>query len=112
MNHDTQVSPSSRRHFITGGILGVGWAMALIVYITSSPTVEDYDIYDMEHSRRYLRQVEMIGGKAGLLANDLREWAEGLFHGRSLAYTIAVVTAIVALAAHLLQRKRAAESAR
>lgn len=111
MEHDEQASPSSRRHFITGGILCVGWLIALIVYITSEPTMEDYDIYEMEHSRKYLRQVEMIGGKAALFANDLREWVAGLFHGRSLAYTIAVVAAIVALAAHLLQRRRAAGSA-
>jgi hypothetical protein len=111
MANTTRVRPSNRRHFITGGILCVGWAVALIVYITSSPATEDFDVYDMEHSKKYLRQVEIIGGKAGLLANDLREWLAGLLHGQSLAYTIAVVTAIVALAAHLVQKRRVAENA-
>ncbi len=101
-----------RHHFLTAGILGFGWATALIVYVTAATGVEDDDLYDIEHSKRYLRQVEMIGGKAGLLANDLREWLSGFFHGRSLAYTIAVVTAIIALAAHLLQKRRAGEAPR
>ncbi len=101
-----------RRHFLTAGILGAGWAAALMVYVKAGPSVEDDDLYDIEHSKRYLRQVEMIGGKAGLLANDLREWSSGLFHGRSLAYTLAVLTALVALAAHLFQKRRADERAR
>jgi hypothetical protein len=101
-----------RRHFLTAAILGSGWATALMVYVMAGRRVEDDDVYEMEHSKRYLRQVEMIGGKAGLLANDLREWLAGLFHGQSLAYTIAVVTALVALAAHLFQKRRADEGAR
>ena len=83
-----------------------------MVYVMAGPRVEDDDLYDIEHSKRYLRQVEMIGGKAGLLANDLREWSSGLFHGRSLAYTIAVVTPIIAVAAHRFQNRRAAGRAR
>ncbi len=112
MGHGKQVGRSRRRHFITAGILCAGWAIALFVYLTSAPATEDFDIYDMEHSKRYLRQVEMIGGKAGLLANDVHDWLAGLFHGQSLAYTIAVVTAFVALAAHLMQKGRAAENDR
>lgn len=96
----------SRRHLVTGGVLAVGWSIAVAVYLTSTPVAEDYDVYDLEHSKKYLRQVEMIGGKAGVFANDLSEWLAGLFRGPSLAFTVAFLTAVVALACHLAQRPR------
>jgi len=40
----------------------------------------------------------MYGGKANVLASDLRSWFNGLWHGRPLAFTVAAIAILVALA--------------
>src|SRR6202035_1077247 len=49
-----------------------------------------------EDSKVYLRQLELYGGKANVPGVELRQWFDGLWHGRSLAFTVAVLAALVA----------------
>jgi hypothetical protein len=41
--------------------------------------------------------MEYLGGKANVMANDIDTWFVGLWHGRNLAYTLAVLTVVIAL---------------
>ena len=41
--------------------------------------------------------MELYGGKANVLADDLRRWFLGLWHGKSLALIIAVSATIMSL---------------
>ncbi len=50
-----------------------------------------------EDSKQYLRSMELYGGKANVLADELRRWLGGLFHGKSLAFIIACTSIIIAL---------------
>ncbi len=100
----TNASPPLRRRVVTGSILAVGWIAAVVVYATASPVADDPDVYDIEHSKRYLRQLEMIGGKAAVFTSELNEWVASLWHGRALAYTIAVLTIAVAIGYWLWDR--------
>ena len=50
-----------------------------------------------EDSKSYQRSMELYGGKANLLADELRRWFLGLWEGKSLAYTIACITLFVSL---------------
>jgi hypothetical protein len=43
-------------------------------------------------TKRYEYQMEVLGGKANLLATEIREWLGSLWHGRRLAYTIACLS--------------------
>src|SRR5512133_642693 len=90
-------TPPTRHRTVAAAILAVGWAIALGVYVTATPVVENPEVEEIEHSKAYLRQTEMIGGKAAVLGNDLREWFDSLWHGQRLAYAIATLTALVAL---------------
>ncbi len=45
-----------------------------------------------EDSKQYLRQMEEYGGKANLLASELRKWFDSLWHGRRLAATVTCLT--------------------
>jgi hypothetical protein len=65
---------------------------------------EDADVYDLEHSRRYARELERIGGKAAVFTSDLNHLFAELWRGRSLAYVIAGITAVVAVAYFLSRR--------
>jgi hypothetical protein len=84
-----------------GGILAAGWGAALAIYLTVAPVVPDADLEDIELSKTYQRQVELIGGKAALVGGEIDEFVGSLWHGQRLAYTIAALTAVVALGGYL-----------
>lgn len=89
------------------GILAVGWSVAVVVYLTAAPVVEDDLVDDWEHSKKYLMQLERLGGKAAVLGSEMNQWFAGLWQGRNLAYTIAFAAAAAA-AAYLAWAFRAA----
>jgi len=77
-------------------ILIAGLAAAIVIYANAGPA-PDYPLgSDPEDSKVYLRQLELYGGKANVLGVELRQWFDGLWHGRSLAFTVAVLAALVA----------------
>jgi len=41
-----------------------------------------------DDSKKYLRDMELYGGKANVLMDELRRWFVGLWHGESLAFMI------------------------
>jgi ABC-type dipeptide/oligopeptide/nickel transport system permease subunit len=43
-------------------------------------------------SKRYRHDLEQYGGKMALLTDEFGNWFSGLWHGRSLAYTIGVIS--------------------
>jgi hypothetical protein len=45
-----------------------------------------------------LHDLEVYGGKANVIAAQFREWFDGLWHGKQLAFTVAVITVIAACA--------------
>lgn len=89
--------PSSRIHLVTACILGVGWTTAAIIYATATPD-EDNPLDEFEQSKRYFLDIEKVGGKTAVFSRRVSEWFSTIWHGQSLAITIAVLTAIVALA--------------
>ena len=89
---------SRRCRLAVGGVLGVGCAAAVAIYATASPVLEDADLEEARLSKSYERQMEVFGGKAALVGSQLDDWLASLWHGQRLAYTVAVLTALVALA--------------
>jgi hypothetical protein len=57
-----------------------------------------------EVSKSYERGLEYYGGKSNVMAYELRLWLEGLFEGRTLAYTVGLASLAVALIFFLLAR--------
>jgi hypothetical protein len=85
---------STRLRLVSLAILVAGLLCSAVIFWHTSP--ENPAGYDPEDSKQYLRQMELYGGKANVLAYDFREWFIGLWHGRSLALTVAVITVLVA----------------
>jgi hypothetical protein len=81
---------------VVGCILALGWGISIAVYATARPVVENDEIYEMQNSKRNLRELERLGGKAAVLTSELDDWVASLWHGTSLAYTVGVITVIVA----------------
>ncbi|MFN2632945.1 MAG: hypothetical protein ABR610_05965 [Thermoanaerobaculia bacterium] len=77
-------------------ILAVGLSAAAAIYIAAASRAAHPAGYDPNDSRQYLRQMQVYGGTANVVATDIREWIGSLGHGKRLAATVAVATLALA----------------
>ncbi len=101
-------------NFISAIILLVGFGTAIFIYQTAdsdSTGALGYQIlggtvYPImpEDSKIYKHDLEVYGGKAAVLADEFRRWFIGLWHGKSLAFTIAVITIFLSFAGFFTAR--------
>jgi hypothetical protein len=92
-------------------ILVVGLSSSAIVYLTAKSAAPNPLGYNPLDTKKYLRELEVYGGKANILATEFREWFDGLWHGKSLAFTIVFFTVILAFLFWFLGPQRSANSA-
>jgi len=92
------LGPQARVRAGTRAILILGIAAAVVIYLTAQPPPVNPLGYDPLDTKKYLHDLEVYGGKANVLAAEFREWFDGLWHGKRLAFTVAVLTVIAALA--------------
>ncbi len=100
-------------------ILLGGLGSALLIYRTAENNLTSILSYEEgegsvypvrpEDSKKYLRDLELYGGKANVLATEFRLWFVGLWQGKSLAITIACLTLLISfgffyVASHLPAR--------
>lgn len=95
----------TRLYLITALILLVGLGSAILIYLTAendSDSVLGYKVvggyaYPItpEDSKMYKHDLELYGGKANVLANEFMHWFVGLWHGKSLAFTVACGTIFI-----------------
>lgn len=79
----------------TAAILLGGFCSSIIIYLTAT-TAPDDPFAEYEKSKKFAYELERMGGKAALAANDLNRWFAGLWQGERLAFTMAVITVIIA----------------
>ena len=89
-----------RIYLIASFILLVGFSASLIIYLTADHNPDN--ALGLEDSKIYRHDLEVFGGKANLLINDFRTWYAGLWHGESLAFTIAFITFFISLVLFLI----------
>jgi hypothetical protein len=82
----------------TRAILALGFAAAVVIYLTAKPPPGNPLGYDPMDTKRYLHDLEVYGGKANVLAAEFRDWFDSLWHGKRLAFTVAVLTLMAAFA--------------
>ncbi len=92
-------------NFIGTIILLGGLGSAILIYRTAENDSNnilgyvggDGSVYPVtpEDSKKYLRDLELYGGKANVLADDFRRWFVGLWHGKSLAFTVTCITILI-----------------
>ena len=90
------LTPEARIRAGTRAILVLGFAAAVVIYLTAQPPPENPLGYDPLDTKKYLHDLEVYGGKANVIAAQFREWFDGLWHGKQLAFTVAVMTVIAA----------------
>ena len=82
----------------TALLLVVGLGAALALYLHAAHSRADSLLGDPLATKKYVRKLRMIGGKANVLAAEISDWFSGLWEGESLGRTIAVLTVIGTLA--------------
>ncbi len=87
--------PATRCYTITTAIMVAGLVSAAVIYLTAGETPND-PFAEFEKSKKFAYELERMGGKAALVANDLNTWFAGLWQGETLAFTVAVITIIIA----------------
>ena len=88
-------APLKRCYTVTAVILLIGFVSAAVIYLTASEAPND-PFAEFEKSKKFAYELERMGGKAALAANDFNTWFAGLWQGETLAYTVAVITIIIA----------------
>ena len=87
----------ARRRIIAVAILLAGLGSALVIYLLATPAPANPLGYEPEDSKQYLREMEVYGGKANVLASEFRHWFESLWHGPRLAVTVVCLTLVLLL---------------
>lgn len=83
---------------LSTGLLAAGLGSAVVIYLTAAPQAANPLGYEPEDTKKYLRDLEIYGGKANVVATQFQHWFDGLWRGRQLAFTVAVLTILLALA--------------
>ena len=86
-------------------IMLLGLGSSILIYQSvgdDSGGVLGYEIIDgsaypirPEDSRMYRRDLELYGGKAAMVVDDFSRWFVGLWHGKSLAFTVAGISIFI-----------------
>lgn len=82
---------------IAVAILIVGLVTAVGIYVSAARSTDDMVAYEIEHSKQYQRTLELYGGKANVMAVEITQWFDSLWHGTRLAYTLACATVLLAV---------------
>lgn len=86
-----------RLYLISAITLVVGLGSAVFIYLTTENTADSFSGYEVLESKKYIHDLELYGGKANVLANEFMGWFDGLWHGKSLAFTVACITIGISL---------------
>lgn len=86
-------------------LAGLGSAALISLAAMNDPSGEiDYEvmggfIYPNSggNSKKYSHDLQLYGGQAAVLADEFMRWFAGLWHGKSLAYTVAGITVFMSI---------------
>jgi hypothetical protein len=95
-------------YLISAIILVVGLSSAVVIYLNAVNTQSEVLGYEVgsdgmiypimpDDSKTYLRSLELYGGKFNVVTDKFRRWFTGLWHGKSLAYTVAFISILASI---------------
>jgi len=89
----------SRRQInrITVLLLVIGFGSAFGIYRAALAAPLDPPVDELMSTKKSLREMQLIGGNANVVAHEIKEWFLGLWRGPKLAGTVAVLTVGVTL---------------
>lgn len=103
-------SMQKRLYLTSAIILLVGLGSAILIYLTAGEAPDSMLGYEPGESKKYIHDLELYGGKANLLASELMGWFNGLWQGKSLAYTVAFLTVCLSFGIYYVARHASSDS--
>lgn len=96
-----------RLYLISAVVLALGLSSSILIYLTApdaSETVMGYEIIggqaylvNPENSKKYIHDLKLMGGNSAVFADEFGRWFIGLWHGKTLAFTVACITILISL---------------
>ncbi len=83
---------------LRAAILCAGFVGAVAIFFLAGPDADNPLGSDPMDTKAYQHDLEVYGGTANVLASQFIDWFAGLWHGRNLAYTVAVLAVLSVLA--------------
>ena len=96
------VNRRMRLHLATAALLLAGLSGSAFIYLNATGSSGNSSEYEFEGTKQYVHDLELYGGKANVLATEFGKWFAGLWHGKSLAFTLATITIIISLGLFLV----------
>ncbi len=87
----------------------IGLGCAGLIYLRADIAPENPLLNEFEYSKRYQHDLELYGGKANVIANEITNWFESLWHGKRLAYTVACIAVLLSCVPFFAARLQAAD---
>lgn len=78
-------------------VLVLGLLAAVAIYIAASTSPVSGSTPDFSGDRRFNLEMERIGGKSSVYVAAFDRWLASLWHGTTLAFTVGVLSVVVAL---------------
>jgi hypothetical protein len=88
------INNPQQRLYLTGAvILLTGLVTSVSIYLSAAS--DNGFRLEPENSKQHLRELELYGGKANLLADEFLRWFAGLCQGEALAFTIGGISVLI-----------------
>ncbi|HET6420482.1 MAG TPA: hypothetical protein VFG19_10020 [Geobacteraceae bacterium] len=87
----------TRLYLVSAAVLLAGLCSAVLIYLTAADSSDGITDNAPEYSKMYTHDLELYGGKANVLAAEFTHWFAGLWHGQTLAFTVACITVLISL---------------
>ncbi len=84
-------------HYWGVAILVVGLLGAALIYVFAADDGGTDSAAEIAKGKMYEHNIALMGGKFAVYSVRFNQWLAGLWHGRPLAYTVAVLAVAVAL---------------
>jgi len=97
-----RMAPRSRLRYCGAAIFFVGLLAAELIFLFAGNNGDTDAAEEIASGRAYQHNLEVMGGKFASLSVDFDRWFMSLWHGRSLAYTVAVIAVLSAAACFLV----------
>ena len=92
---------------LTALLLAAGLGAALAIHLTAAPPAPNPLGYEPMNTKKYLRDLEIYGGKVNVLATEFMGWWNDRWQGRNLATTVACLTVLATGGFWLLATRQA-----
>jgi hypothetical protein len=87
-------------------ILALGFVAATAIYLAAAPVVERTNATRLGYTGLSDGDMILVGGRVNVYTAELREWFGGLWHGRKLAVTVALLSSVGCLVCFYLAHPR------